>query len=1012
MKKSKFAILTIALLSLVGCTRNDPTPSKDSSSSFSSSSESTSSEKSSPLSSPKQDSSFSSSQEESSSSESSQNSESLWGSKNAALIKKYLNDTIIPYFDMKGNLDISYAIKNDDFGKLTILGDAKWVDGVTLKTYKESINACEGWDVKEERGNYIIAENPSSKVEAKLFKDNDDFINIECTYDEVYDKTASSSWDEETLKEMKQDFNESVPYVYLGTKYPQVSYSDADKCMNIVGKKWNDAFLDDAKESLKKEGYEVINENTDTLTMSGPTSDKKNSFSITLSRYGTSQAEKTSMKVTFVEGYDPEVTTDWSDEVKNQILDHLDGHEIPFVYLGKSNPSALWDTYQGCSLTLTGGDFKDEILSRAEKAFSASKGWTSSKTSTTFTSSIREDDGCRFDVSLQKTSAGLTQMKIAYTPGYKAPTLDKAKWKDDLLTEFSTDFGADHVSDIPYIYLNTDKEKLIYDEGSKTLTITGGIYAPDMMDVVKNNFDSIKKPDGSNLWSTKKTDGFGYFSYDTLTMNALMSDGCNFALTLTTNSMRDTILKIQFEHYYDPKGTSWDEKTQGMMKAHLLGNTIPFFYMNSDAPSSVWSETSQQLTLTGGTYQEAMMKEAEKKFKEAGYDTDLSERYTYPLLTAEKQLAGCYVSIEFTTDSRKGTSLVISVDEDFDQGEISSWNSDTQKLIEENFASEDVPYVYLGTKNETSSYLKESKRLSIYGNSFNSRILSIAKSAFENAGYTCQAEGTVLAGYKKRADGKYLLLDLEKQSRGFPVLYISLEDEVEVKSGSYSDSVKDYLGATGNHEIPYIYMGETGQTFSKATTYSAAKISGRTWNTSFAVNAYDVLKKDGYDVSYSISNYKLSLTATKKFEDQSRITLKIANSYGTVDMSIYLDQAYEIPEGMTSWSDKIQRKMKKCIDGYTIPFFYIGTDSPKISERDDGFDLTGTLFDEKVFQEARNAFEKEGGWEFFYDYGVVYANETKKLHCSKKIGTDRILTVIIYGTVNRTTIVSCYLNTL
>ncbi len=1009
--------MSLALLGLFGCTKNGESslPSSSMASSTSSTiSQSSKDDSHSSLSSTKEE-HLSSSKETSSSiegdtsssSEPVKDAETLWGSKNAAFIKKYLNDTIIPYFDMKKNLDLSYQIKNDDYGNLTIIGDAMWVDGTTISTYRDSINATPGWSVKEERGNYILAENTSARTQVKLFKDAEGYVNLTGTYDEVYDKTSVSDWDEDTLELMKQDFKQSVPFVYLGTKYPQAGYDDDTKTMTIIGKKFNDAFLSDGKDALSKAGYTITNETTDGVTMSGLAQDGKSYFSITLGKYGTSLAEKNCMKVT----YDPEITTQWSDDVKNAILDHLDGHELPFLYLGKSNPTPVWQIYQGCSLTLTGGDWKDDILDRAKTAYSQDKGWTSSVSGTTFTSSIKEDDGCKLAVTLSKTYSGLTELKVEFTPGYKVPTGEAAKWKSDMLTEFSADFGVDHTNDIPYVYLNSDKDSFVFDEKSKTLTLTGGLFAPDMLDVVKKDYDAIKNEAGENVWTTKKTLGYGYYSYDSLTMDATMSDGCTFSITLTTNGVRDTIMKIQFEHFYDPQGTSWDEDTSSKMKSHLVGNTIPYFYMNTQKPSVEWSETSQQLTLTGGTYQDAMMKEAEKKFKAAGYAVEISERYSYPYLSAEKQLDGCYISVEFSTDSYKGTKLVITVEEDYDESKASSWNESTQKLIDANFSSEDVPYVYLGTANETANYLAASKRLSIYGNCFNSMILTKAMKTFQDAGYTCEINGNVLAGYKKRADGKYLLLDLEKQNlKGFSGLFITLEDPSQIKEGSYSDDVKEYLTATKNHEIPYIYMGEGTQKFTKATAYSTCKISGSKWDTSLAINAHDVLVKNGYDVHYSIAGNKLSLSAKKTFDDGTTLSLEIAYSYSGVEMSIYTKEAYVVPSSMTSWSEKILRKMKKCIDGNTIPFFYIGTDSPKISERDSGFDLTGTIFDEKVFDEAKKAFEKEGGWEFFYDYGFVSSQETKKLNCSKKINSNQILTVVIYGNVNNNTIVSCYLN--
>ena len=101
------------------------------------------------------------------------------------------------------------------------------------------------------------------------------------------------------------------------------------------------------------------------------------------------------------ENFDPTAASDWTDDIKQYFTAKLDGHTVPYVYLGSKAPTAEWESGK---LTITGKVYDDQVFTLAKTAFGAGSGWTitedntSSSYSPSLTATIKESDKCRLTV--------------------------------------------------------------------------------------------------------------------------------------------------------------------------------------------------------------------------------------------------------------------------------------------------------------------------------------------------------------------------------------------------------------------------------------------------------------------------------------------------------------------------------------------------------------------------------------------------------------------------------------
>lgn len=995
MKKTKIALLTLALLGLVGCTRNDTSSVKEQTSvsdtptvSTNSSNLLTSSTESSlvaPVSSPV--SSAEESSEEASSSSSYNPYSEGWDKNTTDTMMMYLGGAVLPYIDLGKSIDASWAVSYSDVGVLIISGTAEWKSGTggTIETYKASLAKHPEWVISKSTSKELTADNATDGVHLKLSKDNADFIILSATYDEPYDLTAATDWDDDIKSDMTTEFGDVVPFVYLGTKFPtaEISSYSSDPTIDISGGKWNAQVLSDATTTLTAAGYTITATDSTTIKATGKASNGKDDFTITIKKYGYS-VDKIMMEIVLQEGWDPDNSPkEWDQDTKDILVDDFGGHDLPYVYLGKKQTKGSWSSYTN-SLSITGGTWNDQVLTLATTAFD---GWNpvSSPSEKKFIAEKTFDNGDKISVTIKTNYNGKIALTAEFEEGYHVPT--DAKWADSTITDFNSYLDG-HADQIPYVYLNSTVETTSWNSTSSTLTVTGGTFNSQILTAAKTAFGAVTDASGNKVWTEVASTSS---SYDAVCFRGTMADGCTMDITFTTDYTNAALMKIKFLKVYKNEGTEYDAATKAEMEKRLCGHDLPYFYLGVDQPTLDWGYSTQKLTIDGAAFQPAMLTAAKAAYDKDGWTTEMtmsSSTSTTPAsMTAEKEFDDCYLSVEIKEGYSSQLRLIVSKEENYDASKVSDWKDDTKTAMTSNVGVV-LPYVYLGTNYESCHFYDYSNELDIYGNCWNYSVLTNAKTVFESNGYSCDLNDSVLTAYKKDSTiNGYVLVKLYKTSYGFPLMevYTDLMSTTIPSDGAYATDVSaSILGYTNNHAIPYIYMGTDAY---KTKQYSSNfEVTGAEWSSDIALDAYAKLKADGWTCNLEVHNSMLGVTASKKFDDGSKVTLEAHGTYfNTGEIDITYAAPFVVPEGVNSWSSSISRKISKKLDGGTIPFVYLGTTNPQFTDRSTGFEITGEVWDDSIWDSAYNAF-KADGWNVIWDYTGVSSYSNKRVYAQKEIG--------------------------
>lgn len=1012
MKKTKIALLTLALLGLVGCTRENisssgkvSTPASDSVASVSSSTPGASSSTSSvsdasssldstiPVSSSKGD---GGSDTEGSSSSSSYNPYSEgWAKDITDTMLKYLGGNVLPYIDLGKSIDATWDVSTSDLGVLSITGLAEWVSGTggTIDTYKATLATHPEWAVSKTSSKELAADNATAGVHLKLSKDDGNFIKLTATYDEPYDLTAATDWDNDVKTELTSSFGDIPPFVYLGTKNPttELSSYSSEPTMYLYGGKWDAQVLSDATTTLTAAGYTVTATDSTTIKATGKATNGKDDFQITITQYGYS-VHKIRMTIVLEEGWDLDnAPTEWDDDTKDIIADDMGGHDFPYVYLGKKQTSGSWSSYYN-TLTIKGGTWNDQVLTLATTAFA---GWNpvSSLPDKKFTAEKTFDNGDKISVVINTDSNDKILLTAKFEEGYNVPA--DAAWSSDTITAFNT-YLHGHADKIPFVYLNSTMESADWNDGSHTLTVTGGTFNAQMLTAAKAAYGAVTDASGNKVW-TEAVDSSTY--YDNVSFHGVMDDGCTMDITFTTNYNNDALMKIKFLKFYDPTvGTDYDATTKAEIQKRLCGHDLPYFYLGVDTPKSDWSYSSQMLTLEGAPFQTVMLTAAKTAYENAGWTTATNTSSSSTVLTAEKEFSDCYLSVEIGESYSDNIQIKIYKEENFDTSKGTDWSAETKAAMTSEIGVV-LPYVYLGTDYDSYYSYSFSNELDVYGNCWNYSLLDNAKTVYEANGYTCNLNNSELTMYKKDTTiNGYIIVKLYKSSNGFPLMeiYKDLKTSTIPTDGAYAADVSTtILSYTKNHAIPYIYMGTSAYKTFLYTYSNKLEVTASEWTSDIALDAFEKLKTDGWTCSLDVYHSMLRVTATKIFDDKSKINIQAYATYSnTGEIDIVYTDPFVPPEGVTSWSTSISRKISKKLDGGTIPYFYLGTTTPSFTNRDYGFEIDGEIWDDSIWDSAYAAF-KADGWDVIWDYTGTTTYSNKRVYARKEMG-GKICTAITY----------------
>lgn len=825
---------------------------------------------------------------------------------------------------------------------------------------------------------------------------------------DIYD----TPWSSKVVDQMVKYLGGNVlPYVNLGKgigcswnatsgNFGQLEFDEIDEYTTTLANDFKTAFQD--------AGYAITSGSSNTYTATNATL----GVTATLSK-------KTGGTATLVATYDEpfdvnDKTTDWAQDIKDDFKEYLGAHSVPYVYIGTSHPTAVWNanTFQ---LSIYGGKWNSAIVTKAEAAFKES-GYELTKTNDnkTLTSTINFQDGCKMQISIYASGTNQRAMYgITFTQVYDPSIV--TDWDKDTKDEMATYL---HKHYPPVIYLGLKVCTTKYTTSTGILTITGGAFNPLMIQDSKKAFEDDE-------WTILKEDDTAVYAQKEF------KDGCRVHANLKNNK-GIAILETRLVEGFSIPDTQkdWDEDTKKVMNKNLDNHPIPFFYMGLDEVSKTWYGSSRYLEITGDIFNEHMIDEAKKAFDAAGWTTTLGENsygYTFSATITEEDgdvLTATMNAVSTTTKAK----LKIEIDEAFAPltGDDAKWDDNTEKYMKTNFHGFVLPYVYLGTKNVYSSYSSTNSTLTLTGATWDDSIFTLFTTALSDdetknsrtwtvTDETDKTYGAVKAAtYKNDEDNYSVSLKLYKNLSDHPTLVGTFSDVFEIpEGGAWSDetitTMRDNLN--GN-TIPYIYLGSTKPSVTTGARTSLTKyiqIKGGKWNNKVISLAKAALVGDGFETFINKKNNTQEIQALKTLEDGSQIRVEVFKSASAVGSSAALEVYWDAAAPESS-STEWDTATKTALDSYlgtehSIPHIDLGasyTVTPKeikgstvISYSYNFLKFTNVTFTSSYITKAQKTLEADG-WNVTQWY--TYSRFSGRILAQKTFDDGFTVRISLYST--------------
>lgn len=1021
MKKSKLFTLPLIALALIGCSKTNTSDSTSSSSPSNISQTSNTTD-----SSTKENTSITSNDDvttndkggstSSDSSTSSATDASKWGSDIIELFNKHLGGYVIPYVNLGSGTFGDWEVSSSDYGVLTIeSGNKTWDSETTPKAFEDAFTAanCKSI-VKADTMVTATSQDGLVKITATKKGSIDNTIIITATYEEPYDKSkALDDWDNETKKMFKEALGESIPYLYTGLQYPYVDIAESGETVTIEGGKWNDSILTDLKTTLNDKKATFSDETDTGFTALLPMTSGSDSFKIVISKQGNSVA-KVHLEVSVIETFNPDAAEKvWDSSVTDLFDDYLDGHQIPFVYLGTKSASGEYDSYTE-KIKIKGNIWDNQILTLAEAAFkgdtSDNSTWTTNTIGSEFTATTVKEDECQITVKISKYSdyySTYPLMEITFKEGMVQPST-VTEWEDATKTLIENNFPADF--ELPYVYLNLKNsatEKATWDANTSTLKITGGYYISAVAEKALAKYSTIKDTDGETLYWDINTSS--YAPYLTMT-HTVASTGTQYIVKITkeadSTSGKDlaTLTCTLLEKYHQPENaTKWNDNVSKAIKENLHGHEIPYVYFRTYDETYTWYGSYNELDIKGGAFDTDMLPVAKANFEAKGWSATIANNEMKA--TYEDKTDGCKLSARIAK-SGDNTILEITITEKYDKNNAQSdWNEKTTQAIKSYYGDETIPYTYLGTKSETID-ASDSKYLVIKGGSWNNEIIEDAKGALEKNDYTYISTkyGSTKAALfvKEDTENNYFYTIYLYQDGGKPTMKLFKESTLNCTASkqNYDDQtlkmIKQY---NGGYEIPFIDFGYDTLSTSYYSSSKYLEVSSQGSVSNYQMyRSYKKFNDDSnYTVDVTIYTSSFYFTATTKNADGSTTTINMQNGYCNAYFDLVYTPAFVVPDTV-SWGSELENAMKTNFEGNVIPAFYLGSDSPTYyySSSYNKIEISGGTWNDSIFDLCITALNKDADtdgksyWTYMYEY-----SESKKLIATKKIG-DKYMTIRLY----------------
>lgn len=867
-----------------------------------------------------------------------------WDSDTITAMNDSLDNHVLPYVYLGANA--CYTSFSTYSMKLTIYGYQ--FNAAIINNAKKAFTD-DGWTVTENAGTY----GPGI-VATKAFPDTSETItvtvstpsssstsrySITAQLNETWDNTVATAWPSDMEKDIKNTCDgHSLDYFYLGTKEPTYTYSTYYGYFTITGGYYDERTIPDVKSTLSKNGWTVTDQQgTNGIGISAiKTFDDGCEYRLSIDTpYSTTS--KITAKLYFL----PKLTLPaedkqvWPDDVKGLMDVQLNHHVIPYIYLGDEDVEASFNnSYAKMTIkTTSNGTFYTPKIIDNAKAVLAKDNWTITSGTNSYGEKIKAtktyDNGDVLIVSLDSTGA-----------------TSKA-----------------------YLYVQLIEA---YDS-----TYVGA-------------------------WDTDR-------SSDNLTGEDTSS-------------------------------------TQSSMNTNLHNHKVPYVYLGTKNHNSSWTDSSKTMTIYGGRWNTNIIKSAKESF-DADKNAAGNPSWTYTITAtdeADLTTASKFVAVKEFEDGCTLTATIDKPSADTDTTPVhattmtvtlrTAWGSKItawpQNVLDNMTAiglpANAFPYVYLGTDTPTTtkSTTAYQKYVQVLGTAFDDRVINEFDTALTAAGgWTIEDDGIRFGkdshvAYKYLTDengaitgilraGIYRYTNSDSGKAALRLFYDEFPKKDTIKTSVYTDEnkklMKETLDGTDNSILPSFHLGEnvdvTASTsnggYLQVQTATASKFC---YNYAYVYHSMQDFIADNWTIT---KNKIFTATGDPNGQAGFSATKTTANGTLTVDVTSYASaktsyltakayyfETFAKPTDSTAtWSTELSTAMKDSLDGYVLPYFYIGKKNPVFktssvtASSNKVLTLTGSTWNDSIVTDMKAALAKDTkvtDWSIIKDYsnaashGVTY----------------------------------------
>ena len=320
--------------------------------------------------------------------------------------------------------------------------------------------------------------------------------------------------------------------------------------------------------------------------------------------------------------------------------------------------------------------------------------------------------------------------------------------------------------------------------------------------------------------------------------------------------------------------------------------------------------------------------------------------------------------------------------------EESPWNEEITNLMFNSLGGAILPFVDLGDGEIQAEYVKNDEDndyksyLELVGGSF---LASHLKKTVET--YKEHYWNTVMVGDSFYASNELIDVSVEiyKNYNNLFELRAYYDEPFNPADATEWDDVTSLLISEhfGRFEVPFTYLGTVNYD-SSINGNGALVVTGGTWNDQ-VLGEFNAVFKD-----WTISTDEEILTtlyATHEV-DGSKLSATIEQVNSKAQLTVSLEESFS-KENQSSWSKEVQVAMDRSLNKTILPYVYLGSVYPTIdtaSTNERSITLVGKIWDNEILENAKSAFETDGGWE-------SVASETS-ITFSKAIGNEDFEVVI------------------